>query len=414
MRVDVKTLGTFNDLAKAGAERAATQLADLVDSEVSVDISTVEIVPVPDLALEFSGTLVRGVELEFGKDMAGTLVLVFEEDSADVLLENMLPASMSDDPAMYESGITEAANILAGGFLAAWGEQTDRALHPEPPEYIEGEWEMIMPHRMEAWTEHQTVLTFASELHCLDKTIDFNLYMFPERDSFEDLVGEISQAEQLPLSVEKLSAFNEMTKAGAKRASEKISEMTDIRTTVQISRMTVIPMDEVSRYISAEPRVGATATLEAPPGGAVAVLFDEESAVTIGDALLPVEPDGTGLTDQHHSAIEEIGNIMVSGFIDGWANALDRKIPHNPPSFIEIEDEASVDPLLTQFDEDRQYAFLLNSTINTTGDNVTCSLLALPAEIDFQTVIEEMSLESATEAIYEPDKFEPGSYEDLS
>lgn len=32
-------------------------------------------------------------------------------------------------------------------------------------------------------------------------------------------------------------------------------------------------------------------------------------------------PSTQGFTDMERSAIQEIGNIMTSGFIDGWTNA---------------------------------------------------------------------------------------------
>lgn len=411
MRIDIQTLGTFNSLAREGAERAASSLSQLAGDDVDVSIAKVELVPVPDLALEFSGTHVVGVEIGYGGGMDGTIVLAFDQNSADRLLDRMLPGADEYDAQTIESGVTEAANIMAGGFLAAWGEHFESALQPEPPEYISGEWEAIMPMRMPVWNEYQAVLTFASQLTTAEETIGFNVYMFPERDSFESIIADA--VGDRALSLDKLSAFNEMTKAGAKRASEKITEMTDIHTNVEVSRLTIVPFDDVESYVGSDHRIGAAAALQEAPGGFVAVLFDTDSAKTVGDALLPIDPDDDGVTDMHRSALEEIGNIMVSGFIDGWANTLGRKIPHEPPSFVEGTGTDTVGPLVDDVSGDNRYAFLLDSTVSTPDGTVHCNLFALPRAEQFQAIIEELSLESATEAIYDPSQLEPGEYDDL-
>jgi len=52
----------------------------------------------------------------------------------------------------------------------------------------------------------------------------------------------------------------------------------------------------------------------------------------IGD-MGGADPESAGCTDMERSAIQEIGNVMTSGFIDGWANVLQTRIDISTPEF---------------------------------------------------------------------------------
>jgi len=57
----------------------------------------------------------------------------------------------------------------------------------------------------------------------------------------------------------------------------------------------------------------------------------------LAQAMIPGErsggSDSSGFSDMERSAIQEIGNIMTSGYIDGWANVLDTTIGMGTPTF---------------------------------------------------------------------------------
>jgi chemotaxis protein CheY-P-specific phosphatase CheC len=413
MRVDMQTLGTFNELAHEGAQAAASSLSELTGTSMSVDVTRADLVPMSDLGDEFDGQQFVGVEIEFDGGMDGSTVLVFERESAETLLESMMPASWEADDSLDQSGVTEAANIMVGGFLGAWADHYGTTIKPGPPNYVAGGWPGVLPEEVPLWNERQTALTFTSQLYGVDERIDFHLYMFPERESFTELVEGAMEDDRLPVSIDKLSVFNEMTKEGTRRAAEKITTMTNIDTEVDVSRLTFVPIDDVEDHAADGQRIGAVSKLKMAPGGFIAILFDAPSAKRVGDALLPMEVDGDGLTDHHRSAIEEIGNIMTSGFIDGWANSMDRKIQHEPPDIVEDSGAATLGSLAQQLEDGQEYAFILDSTVQTSEGELNCDLFALPQEEAFHEVIGDMSLETASNAVDDPDALEPSAYEEL-
>lgn len=414
MRLDIQTLGTFNNLADEGARAAANSLTQLTGNDIGVSVTRADLVPLPDLAAEFAGDEFAGVELSTGDGLESTIVLVFDRDSATRLLEAVMPESWGETTAaMDQSGVSEVANIMVGGFVDAWADHFERKISLSPPNYVAGEWPTILPEEVPLWDERQTAMTFTSQLTSAAETIDFHLYLFPDRDSIQMLMEDAVPTGELPISIDKLSLFNEMTKAGARRAAEKITQMTNIETDVDISRLTFVPTNDIGNHFRHDRQIITVTHLQGPPGGHIAILFDPDSARTVADALLPIDIDEPGITDHHRSAIEEIGNIMTSGFIDGWANTLDRKIQHVPPEVTEGTTAATITELATDFDPVQEYIFLFDSTVRTPDQSIGVEIIALPNHTQLKAVLDELSVERATEAVENPDALEPSEYEDL-
>jgi chemotaxis protein CheC len=139
-------------------------------------------------------------------------------------------------------------------------------------------------------------------------------------------------------------------------------------------------------------RVGVVLEFTGVPSGYIAILFDEESADQIAAALLPTADAGEAM---RQSAIQEIGNIVTSGFIDGWANRLETTIEISPPQFVRDLGPAIIDPLATELGQDQDYAFLIDSTIRTDDDEFTCDIYALPNETELRQALDQLSARPA-------------------
>jgi two-component system chemotaxis sensor kinase CheA/chemotaxis protein CheC len=127
------------------------------------------------------------------------------------------------------------------------------------------------------------------------------------------------------------------------------------------------------------------------------VLFDETSAVNVAEALMPVEVDGDGVTDQHKSAIEELGNIMTSGFVDGWANVLEQSVEHTPPRLVHDMGQAILDPLAAQLGQRQRHTFVIDSTMRTDEVAFESVIHALPDETELRKALDTLLVERAGE-----------------
>jgi chemotaxis protein CheC len=92
------------------------------------------------------------------------------------------------------------------------------------------------------------------------------------------------------------------------------------------------------------------------------------------------------------SAMQEIGNIMTSGFIDGWANVLDTTIDMSTPTFIFGPSSAIVDEMGGWPDE--EIAFVVDSTIVAAEADVEVTVYTFPQLADLVGLIGRIDVET--------------------
>ena len=103
------------------------------------------------------------------------------------------------------------------------------------------------------------------------------------------------------------------------------------------------------------------------------------------------------------SAIKELGNIMTSGFIDGWANVLETTIEHSPPEFVHEMGAAIVSPIAARLGTQQEHAFVIDSTVRTDDGAVSCSLYALPNERELMAALDELLVERTPRTGVDPE-----------
>jgi chemotaxis protein CheC len=110
---------------------------------------------------------------------------------------------------------------------------------------------------------------------------------------------------------------------------------------------------------------------------------------------MPVEIDGDGLTDRHKSAIQELGNIVTSGFVDGWANVLQQTVDHTPPRLVHDMGQAIIDPLAAQLGRHQRHAFIIDSKMQTDELAFECEITALPNEQELRNALDQLVVDRA-------------------
>ncbi|SEO03232.1 Chemotaxis protein CheY-P-specific phosphatase CheC [Halorientalis persicus] len=207
-------------------------------------------------------------------------------------------------------------------------------------------------------------------------------------------------ADEIPL--EKLSVFSDLTKEGTEAAAERVTQMTGIETSTEIAGITFTPIDDIAAQLEDGDYVGTTVEFDGTPSGSLVILFDEDSAENIAEEMLPVDPDEDGLTGMHESAIEELGNIMTSGFIDGWANVLETGVEHTPPEYVGDMNMAFVELITEQLGPFQTHAFTIESTLQTDDVEFTCEIHALPDEGDLSSALKALAVDRKDQTDADP------------
>ena len=395
MKVDVQSLDTFNQLAHEGAQEATASLSQMTGIDAAVDVTKISLVDRSDIGEELGIGSFVGVEFGFEGALSGETVLIFEQGKSEEIVDAMMPGASTDD-SMGQSAVQEIGNIMMSGFIDGWAEHLGASIDHTPPGYIEGDRTAILPDGPET-SEHDQVFVFRSEITWEGESVSFFIYMLPEYEPMAELMAEHAETDADAVPIEKLAVFNQMTQRGTERAAENVEQMSGIKTEAEVSQISFVPIEDVPRQFGEETYVGTAVEFTGAPSGFLLVLFDEQSAVTVAEALMPMEIDSNGLTEQHKMAIEELGNIMTSGFVDGWANVLQQSVDHTPPRLVHDMGRAIIDPLAAQLGQHQQHAFVIDSKMKTDEVEFESEIHALPNEQELREALNELDIDRADE-----------------
>jgi two-component system chemotaxis sensor kinase CheA/chemotaxis protein CheC len=391
MKVDVQSLDTFNRLAHEGAQAATESMARMTGIDASVEVTKISLVDRADLGETLGDETFAGVQFGFEGALGGETALVFDRDCTEDIVDALMPGS--PDERMAQSSVEEIGNIMMSGFIDGWADYLGATIEHTPPEYIERAGADVLPEAPPGG-DHDQVFVFRSEIEWHGESVNFYIYMLPEYDSLSELMADHAAGDDA-IPIEKLEVFNRMTRRGTETAAENVETMAGIETEAEVTRISFCPIEDVPKQIGDETYVGTVVEFTGTPSGFLLVLFDEGSAVTVAEGLMPMETDGEGLTDRHKAAIEELGNIMTSGFVDGWANVLQQSVDHTPPRLVHDMGRAIVDPLAAQLGQDQRHAFIIDSTMRTDEVEFESEIHALPDEAELRAALEALSVDRA-------------------
>ncbi|MCU4717144.1 chemotaxis protein CheC [Halapricum hydrolyticum] len=401
MKVDIQSLETFNQLAREGAEQATTSMTQMTGIEADVEVTKLSLVDRQDVGEELGDREFVGVQFDYEGELAGETVLVFSRDCRTSLIEALVGGA--DSKAMARSGVKEIGNIMMSGFIDGWADYLGASIDHSPPSYIEGNGAAVLPDAP-AGGDTNHVFVFKSRIEWVDESIEFYIYMLPEYEPLTTVMADHADTGDDAIPVDKLEVFNEMTRSGTEKAAENVTMMTGIETVAEVSQISFAPITDVPKQISNETYVGTVIEFTGVPSGYLMVLFDEVSAKNVAEAMMPVDMGDDELTDQHKSAIEELGNIMTSGFVDGWANVLQTSVDHTPPRLVHDMGQAIIDPLAAQVGRHQEHAFIIDSTMRTDDIEFEAEIHALPNEQELRQALDDLLVERAGKTDADPEQ----------
>jgi chemotaxis protein CheY-P-specific phosphatase CheC len=210
---------------------------------------------------------------------------------------------------------------------------------------------------------------------------------------------------ELMIDIRKLSIFNKMAKEGGNTVADHMSQMTGMNTQMEITKINFIDIPDIMTHVGDDEQIGIYIEMLEPPHGHVLFLFNADSAKRLAAGMLGemggTDPEANGFTEMEKSAIQEIGNIMTSGFIDGWANVLQTSIDHTPPRVVHDMGRAIIDPLAAQVGQHQEHAFIIESRMQTEDLEFGCEIHALPDDAELRQALAELDVERSEET--EPD-----------
>ncbi|MXV64002.1 chemotaxis protein CheC [Natronorubrum sp. JWXQ-INN-674] len=402
MKLDVNALGTFYQMAREGAGLAAGRLTHMTGVETQVGVTKLNFMRGREIRRDFEDSTEKvGIRVNLTGAIEGYSMIVFDRENALRIVETLLAESESGAGAdidtfdeMTQSAATEVGHIMNSGFIDGWADVLEAAIDVSTPEFVEGQSaELFFGDIDEAPDEDDLALLFQSQIETVGTEVGFSHYLFPKRESMSRLLGHLRTSGGI--EYDKLDGFDRMAERGAEEVAKTATTLTGIDTSVEIRRLNFVSLEAIPEQLADETLVGVAFEFDGMPSGYLLFLFDEESAHEIVDAMVPMEidEDEDGFGEMGTSAIKELGNIMASGFLDGWANVLDTTIDHSTPEFIHDMGAAAVDPVIIQLGENQDFAFVFDTLVMADGREFDCEVYAIPDEDDLERALNNLDVD---------------------
>ncbi|MDQ2051381.1 chemotaxis protein CheC [Natronolimnohabitans sp. A-GB9] len=405
MKLDVNALGTFYRMAREGAGLAAGRLTHMTDVETQVGVTKLNFMRGQEIQRDFEdATETVAVRVQLSGAIEGYSMIVFERESALRIVETLrgdsdeIDAGAETDDGEFDemarSAATEVGHIMNSGFIDGWADVLETVIDVSTPEFVQGETAQPFFADIEAAPDDDDLaLLFQSRIETVDTEVGFSHYLFPRRDSMASLLDRLRTSGGI--EYDKLDGFDRMAERGAEEVAQAATTMTGIDTSVEIRRLNFVSLEAIPEQVADEKLVGVAFEFDGLPSGYLLFLFDEDSAHEIADAMVPmdVDGDGDGFGEMETSAITELGNIMASGFLDGWANVLDTTIDHSPPEFVHDMGTAAVDPVIIQLGETQEFAFVFDTVVVADGQEFDCEIYAIPDEDDLERALNDLDVD---------------------
>ena len=372
MKIAINQLEEYNHLASDGARQAARALSQMIGVRMQHDVTGVSLVSDGALGDIFTGRRYVGVQVGLSGGLSGETVLIFDPDAAGRLRKRL--ESRGATGTLAGGAFAELGNIMIGGFVDGWANHVGTQIDMTPPTYIEATGTRVLPRMTRREASDTGVFLFESRLEAAEYDLSVPIYLIPEYEEFVSLLE--AQPNHLAVPAQKLAVFNGFADRSAERASGQIAQLTGLDTDVSVSQLRFLSFSDMSAAAGPGQYISVVFELTGLPSGFFIAMFSEESARRVADAMLPdgVDPGG----DMTEEAIKELGNIVTSGFIDGWANTLESSIEHTPPELLRESGADVVRSVQRRLSGDQEYAFTIDTAIQIDDREAEVRLYVLP------------------------------------
>ena len=199
----------------------------------------------------------------------------------------------------------------------------------------------------------------------------------------------------LMVDIRKLSFINEMAKVGTNGVADNMSKLTGEDAKMEVTKTNFVDVEDITAQLDEGRRVGVRVRLMEPPHGHILILFPEASAKKITALMLSDMVDDLSSVsgEMARSAVEELGNMMASGFIDGWADVLGRTIDIATPQLVYAEADEVVERTAGLGGED--LALFFDSQLHVPSYEVEAEIYAFPDLEEFVEMINSIEAQPA-------------------
>jgi len=196
-RLTDRQLDALREIGNVGMGHAATALSQLTGKTIHLEVPRVRLTDTYNMA-GFLGEAKRpavGIHLRMLGAAQGYILIVFPQENAFRILENLLPEKLSGDRTLSDlelSALKEVGNILASAYLNALGELLRMTLIPSVPVLeVDSTAKVIDSVLSEFGLVGGVALMLDTEFFSRDERISSQILLFPAPSSLNVILNAL-------------------------------------------------------------------------------------------------------------------------------------------------------------------------------------------------------------------------------
>ncbi len=194
----------------------------------------------------------------------------------------------------------------------------------------------------------------------------------------------------MKLSEVQADAIQELGNIGAAHAATTLSIMLGSTIEMSVPAIKVVDLSQLGEYMGEESAAMVAFELqgEIPHGGYILFYITRESAVRLTNTMLGLTETNRPLDEMDQSALIEVGNIMVSAFLDATAELLGLVMLPSPPSLTVDMAHAAMQSLIAQLHEETNEVLLFSTELVCEEHRIDSDIIMMPETSTLVRIVE--------------------------
>lgn len=194
----------------------------------------------------------------------------------------------------------------------------------------------------------------------------------------------------MKLSTIQSDAIQELGNIGAAHAATTLSQMLGSTIEMSVPAVNVVDLSHLADYMGEESAAMVAFELQGdiPHGGYILFYITRESAIRMTNTMLGLTETNRPLSEMDESALLEVGNIMVSAFLDATAELLGFVMLPSPPALTIDMAHAAMQSLIAQMQEETNEVLLFSTELTCEEYKVDSDIIMMPERSTLNKIIE--------------------------
>lgn len=184
----------------------------------------------------------------------------------------------------------------------------------------------------------------------------------------------------MKLSEIQKDALQELGNIGAAHAATTLSQMLNSTIEMGVPKVIAVDISQLANYIGEDPSAMVAFELQGdiPHGGYVVFYLSRESAIRITNTMLGMTDMNRPFNEMDESALREVGNIMVSAYLDATAELLGFVMLPSPPSLVIDMAHAAMQSLIASMGEELDEVLLFRTELMCLEHKIDSDIILMP------------------------------------